>query len=334
MGVVVLKRLMLITLVTIFCMCTALQSNRAAAEPPQWTQHRMIAHAMGGISGAEYTNSYEAFVVNYEKGHRVFEVDLILTGDGKLAARHDWLPYTADLLKQSLPEDRIGESLNLREFKSAQILEKYKPLSFRDVAKLMQQYPDIYIVTDTKETDVALVRKQFEYIRQIANEVEPSILERLIPEIYTPQMYDAVMEIYAFPNLLYSLYLSDEPVAQTVQFVTDHQIRTVAMPVERVSLIPELASALHKAGVKIYTHTVNSQEEIQTLSEKGVYGVYTDFLPNRSRYFTGAVQALSSIESETSEFADFWKDSRMFIMVFLLMLAFFMYRNRQMERLH
>lgn len=39
----------------------------------------MVSHAMGEINGQESTNAYEAFLVNYEKGYRVFEVALILT---------------------------------------------------------------------------------------------------------------------------------------------------------------------------------------------------------------------------------------------------------------
>lgn len=43
-----------------------------------------IAHAMGGIDGEAYTNSMEAFKENYARGHRLFEVDLHFTSDGKL----------------------------------------------------------------------------------------------------------------------------------------------------------------------------------------------------------------------------------------------------------
>jgi len=38
-----------------------------------------IAHACGGIDGATYTNSREAFIHNYELGHRIFEIDFNLS---------------------------------------------------------------------------------------------------------------------------------------------------------------------------------------------------------------------------------------------------------------
>lgn len=262
-----------------------------ASERPEWTSFRMIAHAMGGIGGVGYTNSYEAFVVNYEKGHRVFEADLILTGDEKLAARHDWMPYMAEMFGQQLPEDRLGEALDLREFKNAKILDKYKPLSFRDIVKLMQQYPDVYLVTDTKETDSDLVSMQFRYIVETALELDPSVLNRIVPEIYTQDMYATVMDIYPFPNRLYSLYLSDEPAEETLRFVRERQISTVAMPVERARMMPELVAMLRQEGVLVYVHTVNDANELQEMLELGVYGVYTDFLTNRSKYFAAEQQA-------------------------------------------
>ena len=46
---------------------------------------------MGGIDGIQYSNSLEAFQLNYSKGFRLFEVDLMLTLDEKVVAFHDGL---------------------------------------------------------------------------------------------------------------------------------------------------------------------------------------------------------------------------------------------------
>ncbi|UJF33887.1 phosphatidylinositol-specific phospholipase C/glycerophosphodiester phosphodiesterase family protein [Paenibacillus hexagrammi] len=266
--------------------CSTAQAQAQEVQgSPEWTSNRMIAHGMGGISDTAYTNSYEAFVLNYQKGHRVFEADLILTEDGKLAARHDWLPYTAERLKLDLPESQIGEPLDMNEFKKVKILGKFMPLSFRDIVRLMHLYPDIYFVTDTKETDLNLVRKQFEQIKQTADRIDPSVLDRMIPELYTQDMYHEVMDIYPFPNKLYSLYLSNESQEETVKFVKENGIQTVAMPVERAQMMPELVKALNEEGVRTYVHTVNAQEDIDAMLKLGVYGIYTDYLPNDSDMF-------------------------------------------------
>lgn len=47
----------------------------------KWTDHTLVAHALGENGDKSYTNSYEAFIANYEKGQRLFEVDLQMTSD-------------------------------------------------------------------------------------------------------------------------------------------------------------------------------------------------------------------------------------------------------------
>lgn len=49
-----------------------------------------IAHALGGIDGQTYTNSKEAIENSYNKGVRLFEVDVKLTSDNKLVCVHGW----------------------------------------------------------------------------------------------------------------------------------------------------------------------------------------------------------------------------------------------------
>ncbi|AQT83571.1 hypothetical protein B1222_02595 [Paenibacillus larvae subsp. pulvifaciens] len=94
---------------TVICLFV-LTSNQAAAEEPtqHWSEHKMIAHALGMVGGQDGTNSYEAFLANYKKGFRIFEVDLILTSDGKLAARHDWNLSRSEIMQPTLP-DRLKE---------------------------------------------------------------------------------------------------------------------------------------------------------------------------------------------------------------------------------
>lgn len=46
----------------------------------------------------------------------------------------------------------------------------------------------VNIVTDTKETDPALVRQQFRLIKREAEALDSSLLDRIIPEIYTQEM--------------------------------------------------------------------------------------------------------------------------------------------------
>lgn len=77
----------------IVLICLLLAPGGVTHAQGTWTDYRLIAHGLGEISSVSVTNSHEAFITNYNKGHRVFEADLILTQDGQLVARHDWSDY-------------------------------------------------------------------------------------------------------------------------------------------------------------------------------------------------------------------------------------------------
>ncbi|OXM82807.1 phosphatidylinositol-specific phospholipase C/glycerophosphodiester phosphodiesterase family protein [Paenibacillus rigui] len=250
-----------------------------AASTEEWTQYPLIAHALGGIDGVVYTNSLEAFQSNYDKGQRVFEVDLSLTEDGLLAARHDWEGYLAAKFEQDIPADRLDKPLTLKEFQSYKILKEYTPLSFTNIARILQKYPDVYFITDTKETDLALVEKQFTLIRDTANRLDPAILDRLIPEIYSPEMMEKVKSIVAFKHVIFSIYMSSMEPDEVVQYVKDNRIHVVAMPSERAS--KAFMNKLAKADAVAYVHSLNSVEEVTKFLNMGVHGVYTDFLSYR-----------------------------------------------------
>ncbi|WP_165861193.1 phosphatidylinositol-specific phospholipase C/glycerophosphodiester phosphodiesterase family protein [Paenibacillus paeoniae] len=236
-----------------------------------WKEHKWIAHALGGIHGSTYTNSYEAFMTNYRKGHRLFEADLLQTTDGELVARHDW----SGKLQPDLA-NLNGRTLTLPQFESSLIRGRYRPLSFRDILDLMQTYPDFYLITDTKETDQLKIKQQFTTLVQEAQAVNPALLNRIIPEIYSPEMHETVMSIYPFPNKMYSLYKSAASPKRIIEFVKEKQFTAVAMPLYRVFLNPNLALALKKSGVQSYVHTVNSVPNMKLLQKLGVHGFYTD----------------------------------------------------------
>ncbi|OAB37747.1 hypothetical protein PMSD_09330 [Paenibacillus macquariensis subsp. defensor] len=98
-------------------------SNRKSSSSghTNFTDYKLISHAMGSIQNQAYTNSYEAFVANYEQGNRVFEVDLLLTEDHQVVARHEWTQSMTKELQQEeeLPVDRQAVPLTHKEFKES-----------------------------------------------------------------------------------------------------------------------------------------------------------------------------------------------------------------------
>ncbi|WP_167859592.1 phosphatidylinositol-specific phospholipase C/glycerophosphodiester phosphodiesterase family protein [Paenibacillus cymbidii] len=243
---------------------------------PEWTRYPLIAHGLGGLDGVELTNSLEAFETNYDKGQRVFEVDLSLTADGLLAGRHDWMSYLDERFELDVPASEQDQAPTMAEFLGRKILKQYTPISFDDVARLLVEYPDAYIITDTKEEDPQLVARQFTLIRDTIERVDPTIVDRVIPEIYSPEMMETVKAIVPFPNVIFSIYLSSMTPDEVVQYVGSHGIRVVAMPVERATA--PFMKALRRKGAVAYVHAVNEVADVNAYMAMGVHGVYTDFL--------------------------------------------------------
>lgn len=244
-----------------------------------WTIYPYIAHAMGGIDGNTYTNSLEAFVENYENGHRIFEVDLSLTSDNKLAAIHDWsVENTVGICEFPLTEEQLDRPLSEAEFKELKIKGLYTPLTFEDIVQLMYDFPDIYIVTDTKETEEPYITTQFQYIVDAATAVDPALLDRIIPQIYNEEMYYHIMELYDWNSVIYTLYNqgTEFSTLEVVDFSCLNGIRVITTFPGRAD--PLMLKRLLNSNCLIYMHTFNSPEDIEPFKEAGIHGFYTDFL--------------------------------------------------------
>ncbi len=257
-----------------------------------FTDYKVISHAMGGINDHAYTNSYEAFIANYEKGNRVFEVDLLLTEDGKLVARHEWTQHMTELLQQEdkLPKDRQAVRLSYEEFKQSKILGAYDPLSWSDIMDLMERYPDIYIVTDTKEQEPEDMKLELSLLVDSAKARDPQLLERVVPQIYNQPMLGTVEGIYEFPSIIYTLYATEDTDEEVIDFVSKHSIEAVTIPEQRVTRA--FLSKLKKAGVASYVNTINENADAGKLKRMGASGVYSDFLTEKEIKSPGWLYAL------------------------------------------
>ena len=237
----------------------------------------MISHAMGGIGGRKYSNCREGFLENYAEGHRIFEVDMEYTSDGKLVLFHDWKG-------QFDPKYKAGYKPTYKQFMQAKIFGKYTPMDVKSLIKLMNQYPDVRIVTDTKYTDTATIRKQFRTIVSTARNLGMSdVLNRFVVEIYTPEMYRAVHSIYHFKEYMVTLYKAYKkaPTASEMhavgRFCKRHKIKTVAMYARWWKKSYEAILASYDLDIALYS--VNSTKKAKTFFRQGVTALFTDFMP-------------------------------------------------------
>lgn len=248
------------------------------SEEDGFRAHRMVAHAMGGIEGLTYTNTYDAFLVNYDQGFRVFEVDLLLSSEGRLVARHEWgESFTRQLGQEDeLAADRQGAVLSYAEFKAAKIQGVYEPLDWDDVLELMEQYPDVYIVTDTKQSSPEEIQQIFTQIVDQAKAKDPELLKRVVPQIYNREMWEPVQAIYPFASVIFTLYQTHDTDEEVVAFAKDKHLAAVTMSDTRANA--QLIEELNRIGVPSYIHTINDLKTMAKFKRMGAYGFYTDFL--------------------------------------------------------
>ena len=159
---------------------------------------RTVMHGLGQLSGTSVLNCREGFDRYYARGARVFEVDLRMTSDGQVVLRHDWRGgWQEGISELSIPTRDA--------FLAAPLLERYTPMSFRDLLLLMEEYPDICIVTDTKFTDAEVVTAQFAAMLNDAHELGLSYLfERMVIQVYSPLMFRVVDHLGHFPHYIYT----------------------------------------------------------------------------------------------------------------------------------
>lgn len=240
--------------------------------PPlsHWTDCPVIAHAMGTVDGRMETNSKDAFLDSVRSGHRVLEVDLQLTSDGSLVARHDW-----DQISYYNLEQTFAGVMDRRTFLNTPICYYYTPLDIDGLLALMKEYSGVYIVTDSKDTDEKTVRAQFRALSEAVRRADdPSLWDRIVVQIYQEKMLDWVKKEAPVTNWIFTLYQITNPDYQAIgAFCRDNNIPVVT--VESSRLNKKMAQTLHSYGQKIYVHTVNRLRAMSEMSW-AADGYYSD----------------------------------------------------------
>ena len=230
--------------------------SSAYAANADWTAgNPLIAHALGEYDGKIETNSQEAFISSWENGYRVMEADFI---------------YRLEI------EPGSNLVMDSNTFQNKKIIYEQTPMTAVDLMYLMTTYTDVYLVTDTKDTDKATVQKQFQDLKNIANNIgHPEILDRIIPQIYNEEMLGWIKEIYDFPQWIYTLYLqTNVDYAKTADFCAKNGIGVVT--IEKSRLNQSIVDTFQAKDVQVYAHTVNRYLQFEDLLAMGVSGIYTD----------------------------------------------------------
>ena len=233
----------------------------------------LIAHAFGGKGTKTYTNALEAFLYNYELGHRVFEVDFDVTEDNVTICSHDekhWRYITNN--------EESDARYNYETFKNTPLFTDYTPMDYMDVVNLLNDYPDIIIVTDTKYFDELHVYQQFTQIVDYAKKVNPEVLDRIVPQIYTKQMLTYVQNVYDFKSLIFTLYRINWEADDIATFCIKNGIGFITVSSSRIEDDMDAIDLWKSMNIRVAVHTINDMSEAEMFLDRGVDMIYTDFL--------------------------------------------------------
>jgi glycerophosphoryl diester phosphodiesterase len=278
-----------------------LQSSTVFAQEQKWyEENRLVAHALGSVGDKKETNSKEAFLESWGNGIRAMEADFSMTSDGTLVVRHDFDQDSYYTLEQKVVG---GTAMTIDRYLTEKINFRYTPLTAAQLIQLITEYNDVYLITDTKNTDTETVQKQFTALVNAAKAVEnPEVLERIVVQIYNPQMYDTIKAIYPFTNWIYTLYQTPNPnYAEIGDFCVANGIDVVTINQDIVAA--NNISVLTQKGIKVYAHTVNRILDLQKMLNAGVYGVYTDYIKPRDLSFVG-LQAVNRQKEVQLKYGD------------------------------
>lgn len=288
------KRITAVALTLVLSLSAAVSAFAA-----DWqSKNPLIAHALGEADGKIETNSKEAFLTSWQNGFRVVEADFTYTSDGTLVVRHD---FDADGSYYRLEIQPSGNLvMDTKTYTATPAVYEQTPLTAVDLLYLLQEYSDMYLVTDTKNTDKATVQRQFRDLVSIANNIgAPEVLSRIIPQIYSKDMLSWVKEIYPFENWIFTLYLTANPnYAEIAEFCAANGIATVTLQTDRAT--KENIAKLKEKGLMVYVHTINRYLGFAEVLAAGADGIYTDRIKPYELSWVGLKNSIQTSEKSVS----------------------------------
>jgi glycerophosphoryl diester phosphodiesterase len=222
---------------------------------------RIIAHAGGNVEGHSYTNTLEALNSSYDRGFRLFELDIIQTSDGEFVAAHDWsywrkiTGYSADI-----PPTH-------KQFLASPVLGHLTPLDMGRINDWFQQHPDAVLVTDKINDPVTFASRFIDK-------------NRLMMELFSLDALNAGIAAgirSAMPSDNLVMSLGDNAVEKLMSL----GVKDISISRRRINTQGKLLSELQQAGIRAYAFHINRvswrDESFALCSDMDfVFGFYAD----------------------------------------------------------
>ena len=229
----------------------------------------LIGHR--GATGYAPEHSMRGYHMAIDKGADYIELDLQLTKDNKLLCMHD------STLDRTTTGTGLIQDKTLAEIQSSYTLKEGDEIpSLEDVLKEFGNSVKYYIETK-RPFDMNMDK---ELLKQLKN-------YKLIG--FGTQKFGVIIQSFAKESLIniknqYSniplVYLSNTFTESYIQEAFDNDFYAVAP--KYTTITKSLVDNAHSKGLKVHTWTVNSTVDMRDMENKGVDGIFTNYL---DRYF-------------------------------------------------
>lgn len=229
-------------------------------------EHLFVAHAGGSPLGLNqsvpYSNSVQAFEASYHNGFRVYEFDMITLADGTVVLAHDFHEEHYGLVEGTFRD------LDRADVEGRQYNGEYDVMFAEDLIELMVEYPDIWVILDTKWDHVT--------IASILVEMSPGpeVTDRMVPHLSGNSHTLALLDVYPFPERMIAMYRWRADDATLLANMQDHDIDNVMMWWDS-RWNEDTQEMLVENGYHSWVHTPKEPDVIEDFVARGV-GVYTN----------------------------------------------------------
>ncbi|PWD97997.1 sulfatase-like hydrolase/transferase [Marinilabilia rubra] len=222
---------------------------------------RFIAHAGGMIDGYKYTNSLEALNESYQKGFRLFELDIIETSDGHFVAAHDW-EHWAEITgyEGTLPP-------SFQKFREQKIYKKFSPLTMDGINQWFKNHQEAILVTDK-------INKPIEFAAAFVDK------GRLMMELFDKSAVRTAVKA-GIKGAIPSQVVVDNLKGNKIDKLKELGVAYVAISRNYVSPNMELIRKLKNNGIKVFVYHINfdpliDENYVVRYELDNVYGIYAD----------------------------------------------------------
>ena len=224
-----------------------------------------------GATGYAPEHSMRGYHMAIDKGADYIELDLQLTKDNKLLCMHD------STLDRTTTGTGLIQDKTLAEIQSSYTLKEGDEIpSLEDVLKEFGDSVKYYIETK-RPFDMNMDKELLKQLKDY----------KLIG--YKTKKFDVIIQSFAKESLIniknqYSniplVYLSNTFTESYIQEAFDNDFYAVAP--KYTTITKSLVDNAHSKGLKVHTWTVNSTVDMREMENKGVDGIFTNYL---DRYF-------------------------------------------------